>query len=444
MGSRFCAGCRTQLLPASDSSLVARWRARARLRRTLIRAAAAVLVLLVVSWVAVENIGLARFLPDPASDLTSEPRIGGWPTEGGSPLRANTIPEAATSLAGDVAWKADLGASPGGGPVVLEDVVYAGDVDGCMHAFSAPDGAPLWDRCLEAPISSTPSIAGHLVYFGMLDGRVTALGRDDGSVVWTFQADAPVRSSPAVANGVLYAGSSDRRLYALDALTGEERWSFATEGRITSGPAVNEQLVVVVSQDNLIHFIDRHTAKRWFDYETSLADGSVAIAGDSVYAADISGTIRRVRWDNREWPFEKSTRNVRQWMFRWGMANELPPQKGVVWVRQERGESFTGTPAVDAEKVYATTAGGTVFAYDKETGVPLWQAHLDAPAATSPTVIGNEVVVGTRTGMLASVDSATGEMRWRIQPGDGAVLGIAAGADALYATGASGMLVEIR
>ena len=444
MGSRFCAGCRTQLLPASDSSLVARWRARARLRRTLIRAAAAVLVLLVVSWVAVENIGLARFLPDPASDLTSEPRIGGWPTEGGSPLRANTIPEAATSLAGDVAWKADLGASPGGGPVVLEDVVYAGDVDGCMHAFSAPDGAPLWDRCLEAPISSTPSIAGHLVYFGTLDGRVTALGRDDGSVVWTFQADAPVRSSPAVANGVLYAGSSDRRLYALDALTGEERWSFATEGRITSGPAVNEQLVVVVSQDNLIHFIDRHTAKRWFDYETSLADGSVAIAGDSVYAADISGTIRRVRWDNREWPFEKSTRNVRQWMFRWGMANELPPQKGVVWVRQERGESFTGTPAVDAEKVYATTAGGTVFAYDKETGVPLWQAHLDAPAATSPTVIGNEVVVGTRTGMLASVDSATGEMRWRIQPGDGAVLGIAAGADALYATGASGMLVEIR
>ena len=410
----------------------------------LIRAAAAVLVLLVVSWVAVENIGLARFLPDPASDLTSELRFGDWPTEGGSLLRANTVPEAATPLAGEVAWKADLGASPGGGPVVLEDVVYAGNVDGCMHTFSASDGAPLWNRCLEAPLSSTPSIAGRLIYFGMLDGRVTALDRDDGSVVWTFPTGAPVRSSPAVADGVLYAGSSDRRLYALDALTGEERWSFATEGRITSGPAVNERLVIVISQDNLIHFIDRHTAKRWFDYETSLADGSAAIAGDSVYAADISGTIRRVRWDNREWPFEKSTRNVRQWMFRWGMANELPPQKGVVWVRQERGESFIGTPAVDAEKVYASAAGGTLFAYDKEMGAALWQTHLDAPAATSPTVIGNEVVVGTQTGMLASFDSATGEMRWRIELGGGAVLGGAAGADALYATGASGILVGIR
>lgn len=408
------------------------------------RAVAAVLLLLAVTWVAVENIGLARFLPDPASSLTSELQTGSWPTEGGSPLRTNSMPEAATSLAGDVAWKADLGTSPGGGAVVLEDVVYAGNVDGCMHAFSASDGTLLWSRCLEAPISSTPSIAGRLIYFGMLNGQVSALDREDGSTAWTFPTGAPVRSSPAVVDGVLYAGSSDRRLYALDALTGEERWSFATEGRITSGPAVNEQLVVIVSQDNLIHFIDRHTAKRWFDYEISLADGSVAIAGDSVYAADISGTIRRVHWDNREWPFEKSTRNVRQWMFRWGMASELPPQKGVVWVRQERGESFIGTPAVDAERVYASAAGGTVFAYDKHTGDTVWQTHLDAPAATSPTVIGGEVVVGTQTGTLASVDSATGERRWRIEMGGGAILGIAVGADALYTTGASGMLVEIR
>ena len=444
VGSRFCAGCRTQLLAASDPPLVARWRARARHRRTLVRAVAAVLLLLTVTWAAVENIGLARFLPDPASSLTSEFQPGDWPTEGGSPLRANAIPEAAASLTGEVSWKADLGASPGGGPVVLEGVVYAGGVDGCMHAFSASDGTPLWSRCLEAPISSTPSIAGHLIYFGMLNGQVSALDREDGSTAWTFPTGAPVRSSPAVVDGVLYAGSSDRRLYALDALTGEERWSFATEGRITSGPAVNEQLVVIVSQDNLIHFIDRHTAKRWFDYEISLADGSTALAGDSIYATDISGTVRRVHWDNREWPFEKSTRNVRQWMFRWGMVSELPPQKGVVWVRQERRESFTGTPAVDAVRVYASAAGGTVFAYDKETGAALWQAHLDAPAATSPTVIGNEVVVGTGTGILASIDSATGEIRWRTEMGGSTVFGVAAGADALYATGASGLLVEIR
>ena len=236
-----------------------------------------------------------------------------------------------------------------------------------------------------------------------------ALDRESGSTAWTFPTGAPVRSSPAVVDGVLYAGSSDRRLYALDALTGEERWSFATEGRITSSPAVNERLAIVISQDNLIHFIDTHTAKRLFDYEISLADGSAAVDGDSVYAADISGTIRRVHWGNREWPFEKSIRNVRQWMFRWGMANALPPQKGVVWVRQERGENFIGTPSVDAVRVYAGTASGTVFAYDKQTGASLWQTHLGTPAATSPAVIGDEVVVGMRTGTLASVDSATGE-----------------------------------
>ena len=131
-------------------------------------------------------------------------------------------------------------------------------------------------------------------------------------------------------------------------------------------------------------------------------------------------------------------------MFRWGMLDELPPQKGVVWVRQERGESFIQTPAVDSERAYVSTAGGTVFAYDKQTGDTVWQTHLGASAATSPTVIGGEVVVGTQSGTIASVDAATGEIRWRIEPGGGAILGVAVGADALYATGASGLLVEIR
>ena len=278
----------------------------------------------------------------------------------------------------------------------------------------------------------------------MLDGRLAALDRGNGSIVWTFQTGEPVRSSPAVVDGVLYAGSSDRRLYVIDALTGKERWSFVTEGRITSDSTVNDHLVIVISQDNFIHFIDKRTAKRWFDYEISLADGSAAVAGDSVYAADIRGTIRRVHWDNREWPFEKSTRNVRRWMFRWGMVSELPPQKGVVWVRQEAGESFTGTPAVDPERVYASTANGTVFAYDKQTGDEVWRADLHESSATAPVVHGDEVVIGTKAGLLVALETATGRLKWSIRPSADAIRGIAVGSGRLYATDSDGMLIGIR
>ena len=397
-----------------------------------------------MTWVAIENIGLARFVPAPASDLTSELQVDDWPTEGGSSLRANAAPGPLTALTGEVAWTADLGAPLTGGPVVMEGSVYAGDTNGCVHAFAVSDGAPLWNRCLGTPISSTPSVAGHLIYVGLLDGQLTALNRGNGSIVWIFQTGGPVRSSPAVVDGVLFTGSSDHRLYALDALDGKERWSFATAGRITYSPAVNEHLVIVVSQDNLIHFIDKRTAKRWFDYRIRLASGSAAVADDSIYATDAQGTIRRVHWENHEWPLEKAIRNVRQWMFRWGMLNELPPAKGVVWVRQETGESFSEAPAIDSNRVYVSTVGGRVFAYDRQTGDKVWRADLHESSATAPVVHGGQVVIGTSTGLLVALEAATGRLQWRIKPGADAIRGIAVGGEALYATDANGMLIGIR
>lgn len=399
--------------------------------------------LFVVLWVAVENIGLTRFLSDPESNLTTVLDAGDWPTEDGGLQRAGVARGAATPLRGEIAWEVDVGVA-GGGAVVAGDVLYVGTTEGVLHALSASDGVPVWQRSLGAPVSSTPSVAGHLVYVGLLDGRLVAVDREGGGVVWAFQTDAPLRASPAVVGGVLFAGSSDRRLYALDALTGKVRWNFATGGRITSSPAVNDRLVVVVSQDNLIHFIDRRTAKRWFDYEISLTDGSAAIAGDSVYAGDIGGTIRRVYWENREWPFEKSLRNVRRWMFRWGMLSELPPVKGVVWVTNEPGESFTGTPAVDGERVYASTANGGVFAYDLQTGDRLWQADLGAGETTSPVVRGVELIVGTEAGPLVALDPATGRELWRTDLQAGVAHPLAAGRDMVYVTQADGAIAGIR
>ena len=114
-------------------------------------------------------------------------------------------------------------------------------------------------------------------------------------------------------------------------------------------------------------------------------------------------------------------------MFRWGMADELPPQKGVVWVAQDFGESFVGTPAVDLFAVYASTSSGKLIAYDKATGVELWRAAVGSSVLTSPTVAGDRVLVGDRSGTLSSIDRETGEVT-RLSTVRGAITtGIAAG-----------------
>lgn len=383
----------------------------------------------IVGWIAVENVGLARFLPAPASKVTSNAATDAWPTAGGSPSRHGAAVTSA-KIRGDLAWQVDLGAPPAGAPIIVDGIVFVGSTDGRMHGLSLSDGAHVWVSDLGAPLSSTASLAGEIVFAGLLDGRVVAMDAATGDTVWEFKTGQPVRSSPAVLDGVLYVGSSDHRLYALDASTGDERWSFATGGRITSDPSVNEHLVIVTAQDNYVHFVDHKTAKRKFDYEISLTTGSASLAGDSVFVADVDGTIRRIHSDERVLPFEKAIRTVRRWMFRWGMADELPRQKGAVWVTQDSRESFVGTPAVDETLVYVGTAGGKLLAFDREAGAERWRTELASLPLTSPTVVGGQVLVGDASGHVSSIDRLTGDLSWQKALSGAIVEGVAA-ADAM-------------
>lgn len=408
--------CRASLSHDPGPSNVGVWRRRARLHRRGRKVLTAVALLFIAGWIAVENIGVARFLPAPASNLTQVASPYAWLTGGGGPLRDGT---ALTSrpIGQTVVWDADLNSFPAGAPVIADGVVFIGSTDGLIHALSLLDGTELWTSDLQARISSTASYAGGFVFVGLLDGHIVALDATTGDTAWRFKADQAIRSSAAIVDGVLYVGSSDRRLYALDAATGDRRWSFATGGRITSGPSVNERQVIVIAQDNVVHFIDRKTAKLMFDYEIALTNGSAALAGDSVFIADVNGVIRRIRWEERVLPFEKAIRSVRRWLFRWGMADELPPQKGVVWVTQDPTGSFEGTPSVDRSSVFISTFKGQLLALERETGVELWRAMVGSSALTSPTVAGGHIFVGDERGYLSAVDSSTGEVVWQLSVG---------------------------
>jgi outer membrane protein assembly factor BamB len=419
------------------------WRRRARLRRRGRRVAAAIALLFIASWITVENIGVARFLPAPASNLSQIASSDAWPTGGGGPLR-DGIALTSGPIGQMIVWDADLNSPPAGGPIIADGVVFIGSTDGLMHALSLSDGTQLWVSDLQTRISSTASYAGGFVFVGLLDGYVVALDATTGDTVWRFKADQAIRSSSAIVDGVLYVGSSDRRLYALDAATGNIRWSFATGGRITSGPSVNERQVVVIAQDNLVHFIDKKTAKLKFDYEISLTNGSAALAGDSVFVVDVNGGIRRIHWEERVLPFEKGIRSVRRWLFRWGMTDELPPQKGVVWVTQDPTESFEGTPAVDRFTVFISTSKGQLLALERETGVELWRAMLGSSALTSPTVAGGHIFVGDESGYLSAVNSSTGEVVWQLSVGHMIAESIAIGDGILVVANDAGRVFAYR
>jgi outer membrane protein assembly factor BamB len=78
---------------------------------------------------------------------------------------------------GKFVWAHALPVGNGGGwssPSVAGGVVYVGGRDGRIRAYRATNGAALWSRLLNGPISSTPSIANGQVEIGTDAGRLYA------------------------------------------------------------------------------------------------------------------------------------------------------------------------------------------------------------------------------------------------------------------------------
>src|SRR5512137_1706992 len=74
------------------------------------------------------------------------------------------------------------------GPAVdpVTGMVVAATRDGYVQAFSA-EGRELWHFIGRSPYIGAPIVADDLVLVGGIDGRVLALDRSNGEVRWTYQ-----------------------------------------------------------------------------------------------------------------------------------------------------------------------------------------------------------------------------------------------------------------
>src|SRR5689334_10954978 len=72
-------------------------------------------------------------------------------------------------------------------------------------------------------VSGTPIVVGNMVIAGDFDGNVYALRRD-GSLEWRTRVAGPVSSSPLVHGSMVIFGDLTGTIYALDRRTGAIRW----------------------------------------------------------------------------------------------------------------------------------------------------------------------------------------------------------------------------
>jgi outer membrane protein assembly factor BamB len=266
-------------------------------------------------------------------------------------------------------WRADTKLRLSGGPGAGSGTVVVGSINGDVVALAADTGAERWRTQVSSEILSTPLIAGDVVIVRCGDGHVYGFNLADGNKRWTFEHALPslsLRGNPSPvlgANGIVYLGYEDGSMVALRAQDGSKAW---------------EQ---VVAQPE-----GRSEIERLADI-----DGNVIADPDAVYAISYKGQLLA-----------------------------MSPSSGAPGWNREVG-SYGGL-ARSGNNLYASDALGTVWAFDRGTGNPLWkQAALGYRWLSSPAVQGEYVVVGDLQGYLHWLRADTGELAARVRIGKGAI-----------------------
>ncbi len=93
----------------------------------------------------------------------------------------------------------------------------------------------------------------------------------------------------------------------------------------------------------------------------------------------------------------------------------------LLWSREvvpppdSRADASGGGLSTDGATVYASTGFGRLTALDAATGQPRWTQDLDAPGSSSPTILGDLVLLVGRDSRAWALEAATGRVRWTVQ-----------------------------
>jgi outer membrane protein assembly factor BamB len=86
-----------------------------------------------------------------------------------------------------------------------------------------------------------------------------------------------------------------------------------------------------------------------------------------------------------------------------------------LWIR--KGARKPSTPAIAGSRLIVTAHDGTVSAYNRFNGRPLWRLKIDAKVESSPVAVKRVVYFGATDGRLFAVYVRTGRVKWAYDTG---------------------------
>lgn len=396
-----------------------------------------------------------KLLPDPrfaATTVQLPPPVPStdWAQAGVSSAKVSGNLEAGSAF--QVAWRQSIGAGSDvkrrivAAPVVKDGRIYTIDANQTVSAFDTAAGRRIWQRELPQPskrdkfaVGGGLAIAGDKLIVPSGYGYVAALSLADGAEVWRRATESPMSGSPAVLGNRAYVTSTNNELYALDVDTGEILWNdqaIAESARVLSSPSpavTGDLLVAPYSSGELIAYLPANGRRLWSDTLTSSGRytpmsaindiaGRPTIQDNVVYAASHSGVLTAIdaRSGQRLWDKSFGSRLGPvvggDYLFIVGTEGQVicvsKVDGGVVWVRdlpQFRNEKAKKNrivwngPLVASNRLVIVSSQGRVLALSPQTGETVGEIDLNQPIYVDPIAGDGRIFVLTDGGQLVSI-----------------------------------------
>lgn len=174
-------------------------------------------------------------------------------------------------------------------------------------------------------------------------------------------------------------------------------WRVQTGGPVRSSPVVVGNTVYVGSTDGRVYALDAASgAVRWQYDAGSSVSATPAVAGGVVVIEAIDGSVHGI----------SQTTGRRNWRIITGTDARL------AW-GYESGDNWTSSPTVIGNMVLVGSGDGALYALDLATGRTRWKAATRGRIRSTPAVSGDQVVVGSFDGHVYSFDRTSGKEKWR-------------------------------
>lgn len=111
-------------------------------------------------------------------------------------------------------------------PLIKEGIVYAGNNQGKMMAYQLDNGKTIWEGKDKGAYHSRPVMVNDLVIYGSVEGRVYARDAMSGKLKYSVDLGSSIESPGVVAKGRIIFHLRNHKIFCLDYKTGKILWAY--------------------------------------------------------------------------------------------------------------------------------------------------------------------------------------------------------------------------